>query len=160
LQTPPPIPQLRIQYPPELPVSGKREAILAALAQHQVIVVAGETGSGKTTQLPKMCLERLLATKARGRIGCTQPRRMAATSVSRRVAEELAVQWGREVGCKVRFGDDTSRETLVKFMTDGILLAEIQGDPMLRAYSILIVDEAHERSLNIDFLLGHLRGLL
>ena len=125
-----------------------------------MIVVAGETGSGKTTQLPKMCLERLLVTKARGRIGCTQPRRMAATSVSRRVAEELAVQWGREVGCKVRFGDDTSRDTLVKFMTDGILLAEIQGDPMLRAYSILIVDEAHERSLNIDFLLGHLRGLL
>ena len=160
MQTPTPNLPLRIHYPPELPVSGKREEILAALAQHQVVIVAGETGSGKTTQLPKMCLERMLVTKARGRIGCTQPRRMAATSVSRRVAEELAVQWGREVGCKVRFGDDTSRETLVKFMTDGILLAEIQGDPMLRAYSILIVDEAHERSLNIDFLLGHLRGLL
>jgi len=160
LQTPPPNPPLRIHYPPELPVSGKRDEILAVLAQHQVVVVAGETGSGKTTQLPKMCLERLLATRARGRIGCTQPRRMAATSVSRRVAEELNVQWGREVGCKVRFGDDTSRDTLVKFMTDGILLAEIQSDPMLRAYSIIIVDEAHERSLNIDFLLGHLRGLL
>ena len=160
MQTPSPNPPLRIHYPPELPVSGKRDEILSALAQHQVVVVAGETGSGKTTQLPKMCLERLLATRARGRIGCTQPRRMAATSVSRRVAEELAVQWGREVGCKVRFGDDTSRDTLVKFMTDGILLAEIQSDPMLRAYSIIIVDEAHERSLNIDFLIGHLRGLL
>ena len=160
LQTPSPRPPPRIHYPPELPVSGKRDEIVAALAKHQVVIVAGETGSGKTTQLPKMCLERLMVTQARGRIGCTQPRRMAATSVSRRVAEELNVQWGREVGCKVRFGDDTSRETLVKFMTDGILLAEIQSDPMLRAYSILIVDEAHERSLNIDFLLGHLRGLL
>ncbi len=160
MQKPPSNPSPRIHYPPELPVSGKRGEILAALAEHQVVVVAGETGSGKTTQLPKMCLERLLATKARGRIGCTQPRRVAAASVSRRVAEELNVQWGCEVGCKVRFGDNTSRDTLVKFMTDGILLAEIQGDPMLRAYSILIVDEAHERSLNIDFLLGHLRGLL
>ena len=156
----PPLSGPRIHYPAELPVSAKRDEILAALEQHQVLIVAGETGSGKTTQLPKMCLERLIASKARGRIGCTQPRRMAATSVSRRVAEELAVQWGREVGCKVRFGDDTSRSTVVKFMTDGILLAEIQSDPMLRAYSILIIDEAHERSLNIDFLLGHLRGLL
>src|SRR5436305_2081461 len=105
-----------------------------------------------------MCLEAGLAD--RGRICCTQPRRVAALSVSRRVAEELGVAWGREVGCKMRFNDDTSRETRVKFMTDGILLAEIQSDPMLRGYSALILDEAHERSLNIDFLLGYLQGLV
>jgi ATP-dependent helicase HrpA len=147
-----------ISYPPELPISARREEIVAALRGHQVLVVAGETGSGKTTQLPKMCLDAGLA--LRGRIGCTQPRRVAALSVSRRVAEELGVTWGREVGCKMRFNDDTGRETRVKFMTDGILLAEIQSDPMLRAYSALILDEAHERSLNIDFLLGYLQGLL
>jgi ATP-dependent helicase HrpA len=147
-----------INYPPELPITGRREEILAALRGHQVVVIAGETGSGKTTQLPKMCLEAGLA--QRGRIGCTQPRRVAALSVSRRVAEELGVTWGREVGCKMRFNDDTGRDTRVKFMTDGILLAEIQSDPMLRAYSALILDEAHERSLNIDFLLGYLQGLL
>jgi ATP-dependent helicase HrpA len=147
-----------ITYPPDLPITGRREEILAALRGHQVVVIAGETGSGKTTQLPKMCLEAGLA--MRGRIGCTQPRRVAALSVSRRVAEELGVTWGREVGCKMRFNDDTGRETRVKFMTDGILLAEIQSDPMLRAYSALILDEAHERSLNIDFLLGYLQGLL
>lgn len=148
----------QIKYPPDLPVSARRDEILAALRQHQVLIVAGETGSGKTTQLPKLCLEAGLA--ERGRIGCTQPRRVAALSVSRRVAEELGVTWGREVGCKIRFGDDTSRETQIKFMTDGILLAEIQSDPLLRAYSALILDEAHERSLNIDFLLGHLKGVL
>jgi ATP-dependent helicase HrpA len=147
-----------ISYPPELPISARREEILAAIGGHQVVVVAGETGSGKTTQLPKMCLDAGLAT--RGRIGCTQPRRVAALSVSRRVAEELGVTWGRDVGCKMRFNDDTGRDTRIKFMTDGILLAEIQSDPMLRAYSALILDEAHERSLNIDFLLGYLRGLL
>ncbi len=125
---------------------------------HQVVVVAGETGSGKTTQLPKMCLEAGLG--EHGRIGCTQPRRVAALSVSKRVAEELGVTWGREVGCKMRFNDDTGRDTRIKFMTDGILLAEIQSDPLLRAYSALILDEAHERSLNIDFLLGYLQGLL
>ncbi len=146
------------RYPEELPVSARRAEILAALRAHQVLVIAGETGSGKTTQLPKLCLEAGLA--ERGRIGCTQPRRVAALSVSRRVAEELGVNWGREVGCKIRFGDDTSRETMVKFMTDGILLAEIQSDPLLRAYSALILDEAHERSLNIDFLLGHLKSVL
>src|SRR6187397_1344091 len=134
------------------------EDLLAAIRDSQVVVVAGETGSGKTTQLPKMCLEAGLA--ERGRIGCTQPRRVAALSVSKRVAEELGVTWGREVGCKMRFQDDTRRETRIKFMTDGILLAEIQSDPMLRAYSALILDEAHERSLNIDFLLGYLQGLL
>ena len=147
-----------IVYPPDLPISARREEIVAALRSHQVIIVAGETGSGKTTQLPKMCIEAGLS--ERGRIGCTQPRRIAAMSVSRRVAEELGVTWGREVGCKIRFNDDTSRDTRIKFMTDGILLAEIQSDPLLRAYSALIIDEAHERSLNIDFLLGYLQGLL
>ena len=152
LQTPP-----VITYPPDLPICARREEIVAALRTHQVLIVAGETGSGKTTQLPKMCLE---AGLDRRRIGCTQPRRVAAMSISKRVAEELKVTWGREVGCKMRFNDDTSRETRIKFMTDGILLAEIQSDPMLRAYSALILDEAHERSLNIDFLLGYLQGLL
>ncbi|MEI6560663.1 MAG: ATP-dependent RNA helicase HrpA [Verrucomicrobiota bacterium] len=147
-----------ITYPPDLPICARREEIVAALRAHQVLIVAGETGSGKTTQLPKMCLEAGL--DQRGRIGCTQPRRVAAMSISRRVAEELGVTWGREVGCKMRFNDDTGRDTRIKFMTDGILLAEIQSDPLLRAYSTLILDEAHERSLNIDFLLGYLQGLL
>jgi ATP-dependent helicase HrpA len=147
-----------IQYPPDLPITARREDILSAISGHQVVILAGETGSGKTTQLPKMCLEVL--GDARGQIGCTQPRRVAAMSVSRRVAEELNVRWGGMVGCKMRFSDDTSRDTKVKFMTDGILLAEIQSDPMLRAYSMIILDEAHERSLNIDFLLGYLKTLL
>ena len=147
-----------ILYPEDLPISARRAEIIAALRGNQVVVVAGETGSGKTTQLPKMCLDAGLA--VRGKIGCTQPRRVAALSVSRRVAEELGVTWGREVGCKMRFNDDTGRDTRIKFMTDGILLAEIQSDPLLRAYSALILDEAHERSLNIDFLLGYLQGLL
>ncbi len=147
-----------IRYPEDLPISQRREEILAAVRAHQVVIVAGETGSGKTTQLPKMCLDAGLA--ERGRIGCTQPRRVAALSVSRRVAEELGVVWGREVGCKMRFNDDTGRDTRIKFMTDGILLAEIQSDPLLRTYSTLIIDEAHERSLNIDFLLGYLQDLL
>ncbi|MDB6152180.1 MAG: hrpB 1 [Chthoniobacteraceae bacterium] len=147
-----------INYPADLPICARREEIVAALRTHQVLIIAGETGSGKTTQLPKMCLEAGL--DLRGKIGCTQPRRVAAMSVSRRVAEELGVTWGREVGCKMRFNDDTGRDTKVKFMTDGILLAEIQSDPLLRAYSALILDEAHERSLNIDFLLGYLQGLL
>ena len=147
-----------IRYPADLPVSQRRDDILAALRAHQVVIIAGETGSGKTTQLPKMCLEAGWA--ERGLIGCTQPRRVAAMSISRRVAEELGVVWGREVGCKMRFNDDTSRETVLKFMTDGILLAEIQSDPLLRRYSAIILDEAHERSLNIDFLLGYLKTLL
>ncbi|HRH94502.1 MAG TPA: ATP-dependent RNA helicase HrpA, partial [Prosthecobacter sp.] len=147
-----------ISYPPDLPITPRREEIIAAIRQNQVVILAGETGSGKTTQLPKMCLEALHDVS--GQIGCTQPRRVAAMSVSKRVAEELNVPWGREVGCKMRFSDDTSRDTRIKFMTDGILLAEIQSDPMLRAYSVLILDEAHERSLNIDFLLGYLVGLL
>jgi ATP-dependent helicase HrpA len=148
----------RLRYPDDLPITARREEIVATIRQHQVLILAGETGSGKTTQLPKMCLEAF--GDFQGTIGCTQPRRVAAMSVSKRVAEELGVPWGREVGCKMRFSDDTSRETRVKFMTDGILLAEIQSDPMLRAYSVLILDEAHERSLNIDFLLGYLVGLL
>ena len=147
-----------IRYPADLPVSGERNRIVAALREHQVLIVAGETGSGKTTQLPKMCLEAGLA--ERGRIGCTQPRRVAAMSISKRVAEEMQVPWGGLVGCKMRFNDDTSGDTVLKFMTDGILLAEIQSDPMLRAYSAIIIDEAHERSLNVDFLLGYLKGLL
>ncbi|MCB1277167.1 ATP-dependent RNA helicase HrpA [Prosthecobacter sp.] len=147
-----------IRYPADLPITPRRGEIIAAIRQNQVVILAGETGSGKTTQLPKMCLEALH--DVRGMIGCTQPRRVAAMSVSKRVAEEINVPWGREVGCKMRFSDDTSRDTRIKFMTDGILLAEIQSDPMLRAYSVLILDEAHERSLNIDFLLGYLVGLL
>jgi len=150
---------IRIRYPEDLPITARREEIVAAIRGSQVVILAGETGSGKTTQLPKMCLE-AAGDELRGKIGCTQPRRVAAMSVSRRVAEELAVPWGGLVGCKMRFNDDTSRETRVKFMTDGILLAEIQGDPMLRSYSMLILDEAHERSLNIDFLLGYLKSLL
>jgi ATP-dependent helicase HrpA len=148
----------KISYPEDLPISTRREEILEVIRRSQVVVVAGETGSGKTTQLPKMCLDAGLAET--GVIGCTQPRRVAATSVSRRVAEELGVAWGREVGCKMRFNDDTSSQTRIKFMTDGVLLAEIQSDPNLSAYSALIIDEAHERSLNIDFLLGYLQGLL
>jgi ATP-dependent helicase HrpA len=156
-QPPPPPPCLRIDFPPALPISERAEEIVAAIQAHPVVILAGETGSGKTTQLPKMCLA--AGRGAPGKIACTQPRRVAALSISRRVAEELGVEWGREVGCKIRFSDQTSPATIVKFMTDGMLLAEVQGDPMLRAYDTIIIDEAHERSLNIDFLLGHLRLL-
>lgn len=147
-----------LNFPASLPISEKREEIVAALRAHQVIIVAGETGSGKTTQLPKMCLEAGLGLK--GQIGCTQPRRVAALSVSRRIAEELSVTWGREVGAKIRFADKTQRETIIKVMTDGILLAELRSDPLLKRYQAIIIDEAHERSLNIDFLLGYLKGLI
>ena len=147
-----------LDYPEALPITAARDQIVDAIRKHPVVVVAGETGSGKTTQLPKMCLEAGLGMRAR--IGCTQPRRLAAQSISRRLAEELQVNWGREVGCKVRFDDQTSPETSVKLMTDGMLLAEIQSDPLLTDYEAVIVDEAHERSLNIDFLLGYLRQLL
>jgi ATP-dependent helicase HrpA len=150
-------PRFRIEFPADLPISARAEEIVDLLGKHQVIILAGETGSGKTTQIPKMCLAAGRGT--RGQIACTQPRRVAALSVSRRVAEELGVNWGREVGCKIRFDDRTSRDTVVKFMTDGMLLAEVQSDPLLRAYDTIILDEAHERSLNIDFLLGHLRNL-
>jgi ATP-dependent helicase HrpA len=147
----------RLEFPPELPISVRAEEIVATIQQHAVVILAGETGSGKTTQIPKMCLA--AGRGIRGRIACTQPRRVAALSVSRRVAEELGVEWGREVGCKIRFNDRTTAATTIKFLTDGMLLAEVQGDPLLREYDTLIIDEAHERSLNIDFLLGHLRTL-
>jgi ATP-dependent helicase HrpA len=145
-------------YPSELPITARKDEIVAAIRSHQVVVIAGETGSGKTTQIPKMCLEAGLGIEAK--IGCTQPRRVAALSISRRIAEELNVVWGREVGCKIRFDDRSSAQTYIKMMTDGILLAETQGDPDLAEYNAIILDEAHERSLNIDFLLGHLKGLL
>ena len=147
----------RIEYPPELPISARADEIIGAIRDHQVIILAGETGSGKTTQIPKMCL--VAGRGELGRIACTQPRRVAATSVARRVAEELNVELGREVGCKIRFADQTSSDTVIKFMTDGMLLAELQADPSLGGYDTIIVDEAHERSLNIDFILGHLRRL-
>ncbi len=147
-----------VYYPPDLPITARKDDIVAAIRAHQVVVIAGETGSGKTTQIPKMCLEAGLGIEAK--IGCTQPRRVAALSISRRIAEELKVQWGREVGCTIRFDDRSSNDTFIKLMTDGILLAETQGDPLLADYNCIIVDEAHERSLNIDFLLGYLKGLL
>ncbi len=143
---------------PALPVSEKREEISALIAEHQVVVIAGETGSGKTTQIPKICLS--LGRGVRGMIGHTQPRRIAAHTVAARVAEELGTALGGTVGCQVRFTDQTSEDTLIKLMTDGILLAEIQQDPFLSRYDTLIIDEAHERSLNIDFLLGYLKHLL
>lgn len=149
---------LSISYPPSLPIVAKREEIIEALRSNPVVIVAGETGSGKTTQIPKMCLEAGLG--VHGKIACTQPRRIAALSVSRRLAQELGVTWGHEVGCKIRFNDHTRAETRVKVMTDGILLAEIRSDPDLRAYEAIILDEAHERSLTIDFLLGYLQQLL
>jgi ATP-dependent helicase HrpA len=146
-----------ISYPEELPISARVDDIRRAIEQNPVVVIAGDTGSGKTTQIPKMCLQ---AGRARGaRIAVTQPRRVAALSLSRRLAEELDVEWGRQVGAKIRFRDQTAPETLVKFVTDGMLLAEIRSDRDLLEYDTLIVDEAHERSLNIDFLLGYLRTL-
>ena len=147
-----------IDYPEELPVSQKRDEIAKALQQHQVVVLAGDTGSGKTTQLPKLCLE--LGFGAKGLIGHTQPRRIAARSVATRIAQELNVPLGKAVGYQVRFTDNTDEMTLVKLMTDGILLAEIQQDRFLNKYEVLIIDEAHERSLNIDFLLGFLKQLV
>ncbi|MCB1754025.1 MAG: ATP-dependent RNA helicase HrpA [Gammaproteobacteria bacterium] len=145
-------------YPQDLPVVQKRETILRAIEQHQVTIICGETGSGKTTQIPKICLE--LGRGVAGIIGHTQPRRLAARSVTSRIAEELNSETGQLVGFKIRFNDRVSAETRVKLMTDGILLAEIQSDPYLDQYDTLIIDEAHERSLNIDFLLGYLKQLL
>ncbi|MGD9619220.1 MAG: ATP-dependent RNA helicase HrpA [Mycolicibacterium sp.] len=146
-----------ISYP-DLPVSGRRDELADAITQHQVVVVAGATGSGKTTQLPKICLE--LGRGVRGTIGHTQPRRLAARTVAQRIADELGTSLGEAVGYAVRFTDQVSDRTLVKLMTDGILLAEIQRDRRLLQYDTIILDEAHERSLNIDFLLGYLRELL
>lgn len=141
-----------------LPILEKRTEIISALSNNQVIVVAGQTGSGKTTQLPLFCLEAGLGSK--GKIGCTQPRRIAATSIASRVASQLSCQVGGKVGYKIRFSDKDSEDTIIKFMTDGILLAEIEHDRLLSRYDTIIIDEAHERSLNIDFLLGYLRQLL
>jgi ATP-dependent helicase HrpA len=163
---PPAASALRIEFPESLPVSARRAEIEAAMRAHQVVIVCGETGSGKTTQIPKIAL-----TMGRGRlnakpgqrgqlIGHTQPRRIAASSVAKRIAEELNTPLGDVVGFKVRFQDRLSKDASVKLMTDGILLAETQTDPDLRAYDTIIIDEAHERSLNIDFLLGYLRQLL
>jgi ATP-dependent helicase HrpA len=149
---------VRIQFPAELPVSARREDIADAIRDHQVVIVAGETGSGKTTQLPKICLA--LGRGEGAMIGHTQPRRIAARSVAERIAEELGTELGDVVGYQVRFADKTSKQSRVKVMTDGILLAELQHDRELRRYDTLIIDEAHERSLNIDFILGYLKQLL
>ena len=146
---------ITLTYPPELPVSARREDIAAAIRDNQVVIVSGETGSGKTTQLPKIALE-----LGRERIAHTQPRRIAARAVAERIAEELGTELGDIVGYQVRFTDRSSAATQLKIMTDGILLAQIQRDPLLRAYDTIIIDEAHERSLNIDFLLGYLFNLL
>jgi len=147
-----------ITFPEELPVSGRRAEIAEALTKHQVVIVSGETGSGKTTQLPKICLE--LGRGQKGLIGHTQPRRIAASSTAKRIAVELGSPLGEHVGYKVRFNDTLSKGASVKLMTDGILLAETQTDPLLKAYDTIIIDEAHERSLNIDFLLGYLKQIL
>ncbi len=147
-----------IDYPEALPVSERRAEVAALIAQHQVIVLCGETGSGKSTQLPKICLE--LGRGRTGRIGHTQPRRIAARTLCSRVAQELGGETGNLVGYQVRFHDRSRPESCIKLMTDGILLAEIQQDRLLTEYDTLIIDEAHERSLNIDFLLGYLRGIL
>ncbi|MEN1957433.1 ATP-dependent RNA helicase HrpA [Luteimonas changyuni] len=148
----------RAEVEPSLPIAGEADRIVELLRKHQVLVVAGETGSGKTTQLPKLCLA--AGRGAAGMIGCTQPRRIAARAVARRVAEELQVPLGGAVGYQVRFTENVGEQTAIKFMTDGILLAEIQSDRWLSRYDTLIIDEAHERSLNIDFLLGYLKQLL
>ena len=159
------MPALTIEFPESLPVSARRDEIMAAISQHPVIIVCGETGSGKTTQLPKIALAmgrgKCNYPEGQGKlIGHTQPRRIAASSVAKRIAEELVTPLGEVVGFKVRFQDRLSRDASVKLMTDGILLAETQTDPLLKAYDTIIIDEAHERSLNIDFLLGYLRQIL
>ena len=147
-----------ITYPEELPVSERRDDIMNAIRDNQVVIIAGETGSGKTTQIPKMCLD--LGLGAKGLIGHTQPRRLAARSVAERIAEELGQKIGETVGYQVRFTSEVGEHSAIKLMTDGILLAEIQNDKLLRRYSTLIIDEAHERSLNIDFILGYLKRIL
>src|SRR5258708_21636386 len=148
----------RVTFPEELPIRTKRGDIAEAIRAHQVVIVCGETGSGKTTQLPKICLD--LGRGVQGMIGHTQPRRIAARSVASRIAAELRTTLGEAVGYQVRFTDKSSSENLVKVMTDGILLAETQGEHWLSQYDTLIIDEAHERSLNIDFLLGYVKQLL
>src|SRR5205085_194530 len=152
----------RIRFDPALPISARRDEIRAAVERHPVVIVCGETGSGKTTQLPKMLLEMSLGANAErpGRIGHTQPRRIAARAVAARVAQELGTELGGVVGCKIRFHEQVGSRTAIKLMTDGILLAETQGDRDLRQYAAIILDEAHERSLNIDFLIGYMKQLV
>jgi ATP-dependent helicase HrpA len=152
------MPALSIRFPADLPISDRSREIIDAIRRHPVVIVAGETGSGKTTQIPKCCIR--AGRGRRGRIGCTQPRRIAAVSVANRLAEETGVKTGEAVGYRIRFADRTSDQTVIKIMTDGVLLSEAQSDRHLRQYDTLIVDEAHERSLNIDFVLGILKGLL
>ena len=147
-----------LKYPEKLPIVSKKEDIIEAIQKHQVVVITGETGSGKTTQIPKMCLE--AGRGIFGKIGCTQPRRIAATSLAQQVAKEMNTEVGDKVGFKIRFADKTQDSTLIQFMTDGILLAELQGSRFLNNYDTIIIDEAHERTLNIDFLLGCLKILL
>lgn len=151
-------PLLDINFPAELPISLKRNEIAALIKDHQVLILAGETGSGKTTQLPKICLQ--LGRGIKGLIGHTQPRRIAARTVASRIAEELKLELGKEIGFQVRFSDQSDPASYIKVMTDGILLAEIKHDPLLKRYDTLIIDEAHERSLNIDFLLGYIKKIL
>src|SRR5213083_726069 len=148
----------RPEFPPELPICARREEIAKAISSHQVVIVCGETGSGKTTQLPKICLD--LGRGIQGLIGHTQPRRIAARATASRIARELKTELGGAVGYKIRFTEKVGPRSYIKIMTDGILLAETQGDRELRRYDTLIIDEAHERSLNIDFLLGYLKQLL
>ena len=145
------------EYNSSLPILDHREEIISTIQKHPVLIVAGETGSGKTTQLPKMCLE--AGYGIAGKIGCTQPRRVAAISIAQQIARELQCNLGEEVGYKIRFSDKTSPNTLIQLLTDGTLLAETQSDWFLENYEVLIIDEAHERSLNIDFLLGYIRRL-
>ena len=148
----------KINFPEDLPIINRRSEIEAAIREHSVVVIAGETGSGKTTQLPKICLG--LGRGLKKRIGHTQPRRIAARTVAKRIAEELKTDLGGLVGYQVRFDETVSEQTAIKLMTDGILLSELTKDPDLRGYDTLIIDEAHERSLNIDFLLGYLKKVL
>ena len=145
-------------YNDDLPITSNKDDIIEAIQHHQVLIISGDTGSGKSTQIPKFCLA--AGRGINGMIGCTQPRRIAATTISRRIAEELGETLGQSVGYKIRFSDRTHASSFIKIMTDGILLAETQSDPYLSHYDTLIVDEAHERSLNIDFILGILRRLI
>ncbi|MCX6565162.1 MAG: helicase-related protein [Candidatus Aminicenantes bacterium] len=150
--------RLNLRYPPELPISRRRGEIVQAIRRHRVVIISGETGCGKSTQIPKMCLE--AGRGSRGRIAVTQPRRIAAVTIAQRIAEEIGEPVGRTVGYKIRFEDRSTPETRIKVVTDGMLLAETQADGRLREYDTIVIDEAHERSLNIDFLLGIVKTLL